>query len=211
MRTRQVVAPTGRCYVLPMSWKLRASYRFDGSSWLGVAFAVGFAATCAHADEKSTSDDPPLDIRADHLELDQQAGVARFDGDVEVTQDRFRLRCNQLVVRYADDGAVTQLVASGAVQLRAHPFSARAGRAEIDVRQRSIVLTGEPEIRRHNNRAGNRQVAHLRGDRIKLWPDEGRLTIDQVRGTFEFRPMGRAINGSTPPKTSEETHAVAAQ
>lgn len=66
----------------------------------------------------TAADHAPLDIQADRLELDQKAGVARFEGNVVARQESLELRCDRLTAHYDDAGAVKELIAEGNPQVR---------------------------------------------------------------------------------------------
>jgi lipopolysaccharide transport protein LptA len=115
-----------------------------------------------------------LDIRADRLELDQPGGVARFEGNVVATQDEVELRCARLVARYDAKGEVGEVVAEGDVRVKSRDLAATAARASFDRAAGVLTLTGAPAVTRGPD--------HVRGETIRLWPDSGRVVVEQARG-----------------------------
>lgn len=130
----------------------------------------------------------PVDIRADRLELDQEAGRARFAGDVEVKQGPLTLRCETLAARYAE-GEITALTAEGGVTLTGDGWTARAARAEWDRAAGRLVLTGDPRIARGADT--------LRGARVLIWPDAQKVVVEQARGRLTAPPL-RAPGAARP-------------
>lgn len=122
----------------------------------------------------------PVDITAARLELDQKAGTARFEGDVEVRQGALTLRCAALSARSAE-GQIVSLTADGGVVLEGDGWTARAARAEWDRAAGRLVLTGDPRI----SRGGDT----LRGARVLIWPADQRVVIEQARGRLTAPPL----------------------
>jgi lipopolysaccharide transport protein LptA len=132
-------------------------------------------------------DAAPLDVRADRFELDQSAGTARFEGNVVATQDDVELRCARLVARYERDGQVAEVVADGGVHVQSKALAATAAEARFDRAAGELVLTGQPEVHRGPDT--------LRGNTIRIWPDTGRVVVEQARGTL----MVPRLSAVTPP------------
>lgn len=125
----------------------------------------------------------PLDVRADRVELDQRAGVARFEGGVVARQDAVELRCERLTARYGESGEVTAVVAEGGVRVTSERLAATAERARFDRAAGVLVLTGEPEVRRGDDR--------LRGETIRIWPEAGRVVVEKARGRITVPRIAR--------------------
>lgn len=122
------------------------------------------------------ADRAPLDVRAERVELSHKQGVVRFEGSVVATQEDLELRCTKVTVRYREDGEIDELVAEGDVRVAAEGLRATARRAIYKRTAGILELTGDPEVQRGADR--------LRGARIVFWPDEGRMVIEQARGTL---------------------------
>ncbi len=121
------------------------------------------------------ADTAPLDIRAERMELRQKEGVVRFEGQVVATQEDFTLRCAKLTARY-EKGAVVRLKASGGVEVHSDKLSAKAERVSWSKAAGTLVFEGAPSVTRGGDR--------LSGKRIVLHPEEGRVVVEQARGTL---------------------------
>jgi lipopolysaccharide transport protein LptA len=120
----------------------------------------------------------PLDIRAERLDFDRKAGLARFEGDVVARQGDFELRCARLVATYAGGGEVETVTIDGGLTLTAEGFTARAEQATLDRRTGEMRLTGHPELVRGADR--------LEGERILFWPETGRVVVEKARGRVQL-------------------------
>lgn len=119
----------------------------------------------------------PLDIRADRMELTQQSGELRFEGNIVATQADFSLRCQRLLARYQKDGALASLRAEGAVRVTAEGLQASAAVATYEAKSETLVLTGDPTVKRGQDT--------LSGKKITFWPQAGRMVVDQARGRIQ--------------------------
>ena len=145
-----------------------------------VALALAVSPRPAPAAPQKT----PLDIEADRLDFDRKAGVARFEGSVRAKQGDFSLRCEHLVATYATGGELRTLTMDGGVALTAEGVSARSETAQFDARTGELVLLGQPELFRGQD--------HLTGERIRLWPETGRVLVEKARGSVllpRLRPV----------------------
>jgi lipopolysaccharide export system protein LptA len=128
----------------------------------------------------TASAEQPLDIRADRLELDQKARTAVFEGAVQASQADLTLTCTRLIARYDAEGRVAALSAEGDVRVRSEALDAQAATARWDRESGELVLTGKPRVRRG--------VDRLAGDRIRYWPETGRVVVEGARGTLGSAP-----------------------
>lgn len=124
----------------------------------------------AHAEPPKST----LDIQADRLELTQKSGEIRFEGHVIARQDTLELRCTRLIARSHQGGEVDSLVADGGVSIQTGRLSAKAKTARYDRKKGTLVLTGNPTVKRGKDR--------LSGARITFWPETGRMVIEQAKG-----------------------------
>lgn len=132
----------------------------------------------------------PLDIRAEQLDFDRKAGVARFVGDVQARQGDFELRCARLVATYAADGQIETVTIEGGLTLTADGLTARAEQATLDRRTGEMLLTGHPELARGADR--------LAGDRIRFWPESGRVVVEKARGRVALPRLRPILPGGAP-------------
>ena len=89
----------------------------------------------------------PVEVSADELAVNQQAGNAVFKGNVIVVQGEVRLSAGQVEVIYATEGdnnptGISRLVASGGVTFVTPTEAAEAQNAVYSVAAGDVVLTG---------------------------------------------------------------------
>lgn len=128
----------------------------------------------------------PLELTADSLRLDPDAGTAVFDGSVQVSQGKFRLQADRVEVFYSsreNSGAkdIDRLVATGNVKLVSGSEKAEARSAIYDVADGNIRMQGDVLLTQGNNLlAGDTAIidledgsARVEGNvRTVLAPDE---------------------------------------
>jgi lipopolysaccharide transport protein LptA len=128
----------------------------------------------------------PLDVRADHMTFDQASGRVVFKGEVQAKQGQLVLRCAVLTAKMGDAG-LTGIVAEQ-ITLSTGPWSATAARARYDDAKGTVTLSGDPVVRRGKD--------VLRGDRVIIWTDTGRLVVERPRGTMQapqLDALGKAL------------------
>ena len=122
-----------------------------------------------------------VEIAAETLDVDQETGMALFDGAVVVEQGALRLSADRLQVVYGDDpatgrGRISALQADGNVRLTTPRDSAEAGSAVYDLDAGRLTLTGAVRLEQGGNL--------LTGDR---------LVIDLATGTGRMDGRVRTI------------------
>ncbi len=127
----------------------------------------------------------PLDIQAEHLELDHLKGLARFEGEVQVQQGELHLRCEQLTARYGGSGELIELLAEGQLRLKMPGLSARAARGRLSQPEGRLELSGHPKIWRGED--------ELEGEKILLWLKSQRLVIKKAKGRLNFPNLQRGL------------------
>lgn len=120
------------------------------------------------------ADDAPLDVRADRMELLQKEGLVRFEGNVVAIQEALTLRCASLVARSRKDGEIDEMTATGQVVVEAEGLRATAAKASWRRAEGTLVFTGEPRVVRGDD--------VLSGERIVLWPEQGRVVVERAHG-----------------------------
>lgn len=93
------------------------------------------------------------EITADTMEVDFAARVAKFEGDVLVTDSRMSLRTDRLMAYFTEDHKLLKVEAMGNVVIFQPDAdrSATAGYAEYDVKTSAVSLTETPELRTGQN------------------------------------------------------------
>lgn len=90
----------------------------------------------------------PLNVSADSLRLDQDAGTAIFEGSVQADQGDFRLQADRIEVFYgklenSEANEITRLIATGNVKLASGTEMAEARSADFEVAEGKIRMQGD--------------------------------------------------------------------
>ena len=138
---------------------------------------------CVFAAQRADSEalaDSRAEVQSDRLIVDHGNRTARFVGQVRATYQGLTMTCDELVVTYGSEGHVESLQARGRVSVKKDGAVAEAQSARLDARGQRLLLEGEPRLRRGaNTLLGSRITIHLR---------QGRIDVEEARGTFHFRP-----------------------
>ena len=93
----------------------------------------------------SAPKDPPLEIQADRIEVNQKNGHVRFEGHVRVQRGKLNLECGLVTARY-QNGKLTEMKAEKSVRVRSEEFIAQAGFAHFDQGKNLLSLHGKPRL-----------------------------------------------------------------
>lgn len=123
----------------------------------------------------------PIEIHSDTLQVDQATGIARFSGDVVVSQGDLRLSAGAVEASYApgegdQSGRLSALTASEGVLINSGTATAQSDGARYDVEGRRIVMTGNVVL----TQAGNTIAGQT-------------LTIDTASGTGRMEGRVRTV------------------
>lgn len=117
-------------------------------------------------DSSFVSDDEPIDISADELELDQEKQIAIFKGNVDAVQGTLNLKSEELVIYYiqgADESSdeeatagggrtnIRQIDATGDVRLATPKEMASGDWAIYDIEKGVITLGGKVSLTQGEN------------------------------------------------------------
>lgn len=87
--------------------------------------------------------DLPVEVTADNLAVDQEAGTAIFTGNVLIGQGEMRLTAPRVLVVYAQEQqSIERMEATGGVTLVSGPDAAESDRADYSIADGVIVMTG---------------------------------------------------------------------
>jgi lipopolysaccharide export system protein LptA len=129
------------------------------------------------------SNDAPIAIDADKLEVREAEGVAIFSGAVNVTQADTSMKAGKLVVHYAKGGegsvatgsaAIERLEMSGKVILKSQTQTATGDAGSFDMGSEVFVLTGSRVVL---SEGGNVAVGC-------------KLTVQMKSGQADLKPCG---------------------
>ncbi|MEL6582474.1 MAG: LptA/OstA family protein [Pseudomonadota bacterium] len=126
--------------------------------------AIGFALSASFAFAQGATPfasfqqnpDQPVDVTADSLTFDREAGTVVFSGDVQLIQGDLTMTANQIEVFYTESGreasdGVTRLVAEGDVSLKSEEETIEAERAVYDLAAGTLDATGNVRLLQGRN------------------------------------------------------------
>ncbi len=120
-----------------------------------------------------------VEIDAEIMEIDREAGEARFSGAVRLRHGELELCCDQLTARVSDEGRLQFITATGAVRITASGLRATAGSATYGPGAGRLSLRGTPSVRSSGG--------VLSGRVITIDVGTGRVVIEEAHGVFRLR------------------------
>lgn len=130
------------------------------------------------ADNAPQSESPrELQITADSVDMQMNAGKARFDGNVLVLDRGLRIESQTMEVVLNEDGAMTEAIFDGDVSItqEQQDRAATAEHAVYSMARGELVLTGKPVLRE-----GERTLRNA--DKIIYNRVSGRIRTEGTRG-----------------------------
>ena len=121
----------------------------------------------------------PMEISADSLSVDQDTGLALFDGNVVVGQGGLRLSAGQVRVSYdAETGDIRFLEITGGVTIVTATEAAEAQTARYDLDAGELILSGEVLV--------TQGASAMAADRMVVNLEDGTSRLDgRVRTVFQ--------------------------
>lgn len=112
----------------------------------------------------------PVEVTADQLDVSQTDGTAVYSGDVVIIQGEMRLAAPRVLVVFTEDqGAIDRMEATGGVTMVSGSEAAEADRADYDVENGTIVMTGDVLLTQGDNAlVSERMVVDLNTGEAKL-------------------------------------------
>lgn len=131
--------------------------KFVFASALLLAWLPGVALAQSSADRLTgmkLSNDKPIQIESDRLDVREADGVAEFNGNVSVVQDKTILKAGKLIVYYVKGGgsattgsaAIDHLVVSGKVYVKSETQVATGDAGTFDMKSQTLVMTGNKVV-----------------------------------------------------------------
>lgn len=162
--------------------------RFAPAAFAALLGAASIGAPSLAVGDTRHDTSAPIDVGADHIELQDKANRAILSGNVKVTQAEMTLNAARVTVAYTGqitDGSpeVSRLDAVGGVTLVRPDQRARSDYAIYDINARLITMLGSVNLTQGNN--------VVNGGRLTINLDTGRAVID-----------GSAVGGGGGTKTS---------
>jgi lipopolysaccharide export system protein LptA len=121
----------------------------------------------------------PLQVTADHLQVQGKAKQATWTGHVHATRGTTQMQCQKLVAHYQNAEVVTRLECTGNVEVVDGDKWARGERADFDNTTGLLVVTGHPEAREGKN--------YMRGERILLDVTKDTMEVERARSILETK------------------------
>ena len=131
------------------------------------------------AKARTSSSDEQLTIDADRLVLDQDRQTARWEGHVKAKKATTSLFAPTLVASYDERGEVTRVQANGGVEVRDRDRWAKGQRADYDVPNGRLVVSGSPEARQGNN--------HVTGTRVTFVSGSDVLEVENAKSVIDVK------------------------
>lgn len=156
------------------------------AAWLWASLAVPLNAQGTQTGFGAGGTDPgtPVEVTAERLSVDQDTGTAIFTGEVLIVQGELRLGAAEVRVIYSEAGGrIERLEATGGVLLVSGEDAAEAQRADYDIENGQIVMSGEVLVTQGNATVASESMeVDLRSGRAEL--------AGRVRTVLE--PQGQA-------------------
>ena len=140
----------------------------------------------------ATDSTAPIDLAAGLMVWQRASGLAQLNQDAQMRQGPLTLSADQLVIKFAYDGAAENISADGQVVLLSAargdsaPRRATARQAFVDLADQTIILTGNVTMTEGADVARQLSGARLRLDMVS---GRARLTggADKPRARIELR------------------------
>ncbi|WP_240453720.1 lipopolysaccharide transport periplasmic protein LptA [Chachezhania antarctica] len=124
-----------------------------------------------------TTQDQPVDITADTLDIDQNTGRAVFSGNVLVIQGDMRLSAKEVEVTYSEARSeIERVEATGDVVLVSGPDEAESQKAVYTPESGMVTMTGDVLLTQGQNAVTSQE-----------------MTVDLVKGTAQLSGRVRTI------------------
>tara|TARA_R110002126_G_scaffold136226_1_gene280787 strand:+ start:3088 stop:3708 length:621 start_codon:yes stop_codon:yes gene_type:complete len=166
--TQFAILPTALPTALPAALRTALlAFAFVG---LSVSAGLSLGINVASAQELNSnmgslalSNDAPIQIESDRLEIDDSNSQAVFTGNVQVLQGETLLQTKEMTVFYSEGGSVTsgatditKIIVSGRVLLKSGTQTATATDGVFNMEQETLVLNGSK----------NKEVVLSEGDNV---------------------------------------------
>lgn len=143
----------------------------------------------------------PITVTSDSMEADTKENLVIFKGNVEAIES-FTLCSDELYVRYDDAKQVSEIKAKGNVRIFQDGRSAASREAVFSNKERTIVLTGEPQVKQCKDT--------VKGDKITIYVDQKNALVEsggggRVKAVIMPDKNCAGAGGTAEKTTSEET------
>lgn len=148
----------------------------SAAALIGLTLSVWLEPRPAEALPLATVEGKVLELKADSLDLDLEAGTATLKGHVRAELGKLKLRADRVELEYDDAPKVRKVRALGGVTALHDGARVSAERLEVDIAKREAVLLGGVEVRRGGSK--------LKAARARIDLETKKLKLEQVSGSF---------------------------
>lgn len=120
----------------------------------------------------------PTKITSDRLEFDYHSFVALFAGNVVVTDPKFVLKTDKMLVFFENTNDVKRVDCAGNVDMESGDIRARAARAAYTRENAQVSLEGEPVVTKGSG--DDKQT--VSGEIIRIWLNDERIVVENGVG-----------------------------
>ena len=121
------------------------------------------------APEALPKDRGPVEVTADHLEVDDQKQLLVFSGNAVATQDDVTIHGNRLTVKYTGEKReISQVIAEGAVRIMQGERVATGEKAVLYHLEERIVMTGSPKVSEGDSFVQGQEITLYLNDRRSI-------------------------------------------
>jgi len=143
--------------------------------------------------------DKPVRIQAERLEADNQAGVLIFTGQVLLRQGELILSTDRMETYFNPQSReVTRILATGNVKMSQGDRVGVGDKAEYDVPNESLILSGSPRLIQGEDR--------VEGERIRVDLTRNRYEVENARARVGSQRL-KQMKGKKPPGPGKEKEA----
>ncbi len=115
----------------------------------------------------------PITVTSDSMEANTKENLVIFKGNVEALEN-FTLCSDELFVRYDAARQISEIKAQGNVRIYDEGRSATSKEALFNNKERTIVLTGNPEVIQCKDK--------VKGDKITIFLDKKNALVESGKG-----------------------------
>lgn len=127
--------------------------------WLGMLLLLVWGLPALAAEVPKQQSQLPLEVTAQTLEADNQAGTATFSGDVVARQGDVVMYAGHMTIHYDHKSSeIRRIVAEKDVRIVQGERLATAQRADYEQGSGKIVLTGDPKVHQGQNEVSGETI-----------------------------------------------------
>ncbi|MGW9233058.1 LptA/OstA family protein [Pseudorhizobium sp. NPDC055634] len=144
-------------------------------------------ATTSQMDGMKLSNDEPIQIESDQLEIKEQEKKAYFTGNVKVVQGTTTMRAGKMTVLYTGEGAsmtggnadIDKIYLDDTVLLNSGTQQATADQGEFDMASQTFILTGDQVVLSEGPNV-------FKGCKLTVYMETGEARLDACGGRVEI-------------------------